>query len=101
MNRRERPLAERVPRWLRITLVALLVVFVVFAGLPVLMGGTAMACETCPAQSLTAGSVCVAVLATTMVLLFVAGPLWTLRTRRRETLRMPYAAGLERPPQLI
>lgn len=90
------------PRWLRIALVVLLVVFLsLFTGLPVMMGGGAMACETCPASSVMVGATCVAVLVAALVLFFALSSGWMLRTRRDERLVSSFSAGLDRPPQLI
>ena len=79
----------------------LLVVFVLLIGLPVMMGGGAMACETCPATSVMVGATCVAVLAAALVLLFAVSSGWMLRTRRDEGLVSSFSLGLDRPPQLI
>jgi len=89
------------PRWLRIVLVVLLVGFVLLTDVPVLMGGSAMACETCPASSVMTAPACVAVLGTVALLFMAAAPSLFLARRREQLVSLLVADTLERPPQIF
>ncbi len=88
------------PSRLRIVLVVLLVGFVLLTGVPLMMGGSAMACETCPATSVMSPSACVAVLGAAVLLFVAASPLLLLGRRREQLVSLLVPETLERPPQM-
>lgn len=87
------------PPWLRISLIGLLVLVVLLTGIPMLMGGSAMAPESCPSGGIMAVPVCVTVPVAAIGITFLAGIALVVGPRRDRFIPLLLAASLDRPPQ--